>query len=210
MPTCGTASLRKARKKGSRTAPVSLCSRRKMRAAIRRRRRPVTHSPPERPEEAVEIPAVVKRRLGLDEARSWIVVSEINRFIWPGPDLRPVSRAEPERFEYGFLPRRCSARCSNGSRPPLPRGGFVPCRAPSRGGSPVMMTCNQPKPSSGARAKAGLVLSLAAKAAGCPIDEFVVRQRALSRAGPAARSAAFRADRGEVGRVYGGTRRLAA
>lgn len=65
---------------------------------------PVTHSPPERPEEAVEIPAVVKRRLGLDEARSWIVVSEINRFIWPGPDLRPVSRAEPERFEYGFLP----------------------------------------------------------------------------------------------------------
>ena len=65
---------------------------------------PVTHTPPERPEEAVEIPAVVKRRLGLDEARSWIVVSEINRFIWPGPDLRPVSRAEPERFEYGFLP----------------------------------------------------------------------------------------------------------
>ena len=65
---------------------------------------PVTHTPPERPEEAVEIPAVVKRHLGLDEARSWIVVSEINRFIWPGPDLRPVSRAEPERFEYGFLP----------------------------------------------------------------------------------------------------------
>jgi hypothetical protein len=65
---------------------------------------PVTHSPPERPEEAVEIPAVIKRRLGLDEARSWIVVSEINRFLWPGPDLRPVSRAEPERFEYGFLP----------------------------------------------------------------------------------------------------------
>ena len=46
---------------------------------------------------------MVKRRLGLDEARSWIVVSEINRFIWPGPDLRPVSRAEPDRFEYGFL-----------------------------------------------------------------------------------------------------------
>ena len=64
---------------------------------------PVTHTPPQRPEEAVEIPAVVKRHLGLDEARSWIVVSEINRFTWPGPDLRPVSRAEPDRFEYGFL-----------------------------------------------------------------------------------------------------------
>ncbi len=65
---------------------------------------PVTHSPPPRPEEAVEIPAETKRRLGLDEARSWIVVSEINRFVWPGPDLRPVSSAEPDRFEYGFLP----------------------------------------------------------------------------------------------------------
>lgn len=65
---------------------------------------PVTHRVPRRPEEAVEIPAVVKRRLGLDEARSWIVVSEINRFVWPGPDLRPVSPAEPERFAYGFLP----------------------------------------------------------------------------------------------------------
>jgi hypothetical protein len=65
---------------------------------------PVTHRPPQRPEEAVEIPPAVKRRLGLDEARSWIVVSEINRFVWPGPDLRPVSSAEPERFAYGFLP----------------------------------------------------------------------------------------------------------
>jgi hypothetical protein len=65
---------------------------------------PVTHSPPQHPEEAVEIPAAVKRRLGFDEARSWIVVSEINRFVWPGPDLRPVSPAEPGRFQYGFLP----------------------------------------------------------------------------------------------------------
>jgi hypothetical protein len=65
---------------------------------------PVTHSPPQRPDEAVEIPPAVKRLLGLDEARSWIVVSEINRLVWPGPDLRPVSSAEPERFEFGFLP----------------------------------------------------------------------------------------------------------
>jgi hypothetical protein len=65
---------------------------------------PVTHSPPQRLEEAVEMPAAVKHRLGLDEARSWIVVSEINRIVWPGPDLRPVSSAEPERFAYGFLP----------------------------------------------------------------------------------------------------------
>jgi hypothetical protein len=59
---------------------------------------------PDPPEEAVEIPAVVKRRLRLDQERSGIVVSEINRFVWPGPDLRPISPAEPDRFAYGFLP----------------------------------------------------------------------------------------------------------
>lgn len=65
---------------------------------------PITHSAPPVADDAVEIPAVVKRRLGLDEARSWVVVSEVNRFVWPGPDLRPVSRAEPSRFHYGLLP----------------------------------------------------------------------------------------------------------
>jgi hypothetical protein len=50
---------------------------------------PVTHAEPARPEEAVEIPLVTKRRLGLDAGRSWVVVSEGNRVTWPGPDLRP-------------------------------------------------------------------------------------------------------------------------
>jgi hypothetical protein len=65
---------------------------------------PVTHTEPATAVEAVEIPLATKRRLGLDEARSWIVVSEVNRFVWPGPDLRPVSRSEPDRFAYGLLP----------------------------------------------------------------------------------------------------------
>jgi hypothetical protein len=63
---------------------------------------PVTHRQPEG--DAVEIPLAVKSRLRLDEARSWAVVSEVNRFVWPGPDLRPVPRGDPERFDYGFLP----------------------------------------------------------------------------------------------------------
>ena len=65
---------------------------------------PVTHTPPKHSETAVEIPAATKARLGLDPERSWIIVSEINRFIWPGPDLRPISRSKPDRFEYGLLP----------------------------------------------------------------------------------------------------------
>jgi hypothetical protein len=65
---------------------------------------PITHSPPQPQDDAVEIPLAAKRRLGLDEARSWAIVSEVNRFVWPGPDLRPVTRGDPERFEYGPLP----------------------------------------------------------------------------------------------------------
>src|SRR4051794_4524334 len=49
---------------------------------------PITHSEPARSGDALEIPSIVKRQLGLDGARSWIVLTELNRFIWPGPDVR--------------------------------------------------------------------------------------------------------------------------
>lgn len=65
---------------------------------------PVTHAPPGSDEDAVEMPMAAKRRLGLDGARSWIITSELNRFVWPGFDLRPISRDRPDVFAYGFLP----------------------------------------------------------------------------------------------------------
>jgi hypothetical protein len=65
---------------------------------------PISHAPPDEAEEGVEIPPATKRRLGLDRARSWVIVSEVNRFVWPGPDLRAISRNAPDRFDYGFLP----------------------------------------------------------------------------------------------------------
>jgi PemK-like, MazF-like toxin of type II toxin-antitoxin system len=65
---------------------------------------PVTHTPPSNADEAIEIPAPIKAHLGLDDQRSWIVVSEVNDFVWPGPDLRPVPGAEPVRYDYGVLP----------------------------------------------------------------------------------------------------------
>lgn len=67
---------------------------------------PVTHTPPQRPDEAIEIPFSTKQRLGLDAERSWVIVSEVNRFVWPGPDLRPISRGQHDRFDYGMLPPR--------------------------------------------------------------------------------------------------------
>ncbi len=55
-------------------------------------------------EDAIEIPPVVKTRLGLDGSRSWICVSEANVFHWPGPDLRLLAGRGPESAAYGFLP----------------------------------------------------------------------------------------------------------
>jgi hypothetical protein len=52
---------------------------------------PLTHTPPKDSAGAVEIPVLVKRRLGLDDERSWIILTETNRFAWPGPDLRPTA-----------------------------------------------------------------------------------------------------------------------
>lgn len=65
---------------------------------------PITHTPPRHPTEAVEIPAATKRRLGLDVAPSWIVLTEGNEFVWPGPDLRPIPGRGAESVALGFLP----------------------------------------------------------------------------------------------------------
>jgi hypothetical protein len=67
---------------------------------------PITHSVPTEPADAVEIPAVTKSRLGLDGERSWVVITEANEFVWPGPDLRPVPGRDESTIAYGPLPPR--------------------------------------------------------------------------------------------------------
>jgi hypothetical protein len=52
------------------------------------------------PADAVEIPAEVKSRLRLHASRSWIVLTESNRFTWPGPDLHAV---DSDSGYYGAL-----------------------------------------------------------------------------------------------------------
>lgn len=66
---------------------------------------PVTHTPPSNPALAVEIPHQTKCRLGLDDERSWIVLTEANRFVWPGPDLRQAQPGDMASVAYGLLPR---------------------------------------------------------------------------------------------------------
>jgi hypothetical protein len=65
---------------------------------------PITHSPPLDPTDSIEIPVPTKQRLGLDAERSWVVLTEANDFIWPGPDLRPAVPADLSTAAYGMLP----------------------------------------------------------------------------------------------------------
>jgi len=64
---------------------------------------PITHSPTEAAR-SVAIPQKVRRHLGLDIEASWIVLDEVNEFVWPGVDLRPVSRSKPGVWTFGVLP----------------------------------------------------------------------------------------------------------
>lgn len=75
---------------------------------------PVTHTLPAVAGEAMEIPAAVKRRLGLDGERSWIVLVESNEFVSPGPDLRPIESPEV-RSPTVSCRRHSSSRCVAGS-----------------------------------------------------------------------------------------------
>ena len=64
---------------------------------------PITHAATE-PARSVAIPPRVKRHLGLDDDASWIVLDEVNEFVWPGVDLRPISRSKPGVWTFGILP----------------------------------------------------------------------------------------------------------
>ena len=67
---------------------------------------PISHSPPRRESDALEIPPETKRRLGLDHAPSWVVLTEANRFSWPGPDVRPGANGDLASVAFGYLPAK--------------------------------------------------------------------------------------------------------
>ena len=70
---------------------------------------PLTSTPPVEPGAAVEIPAETRARLGLQREPCWVVVTEYNHFVWPGPDLRPTEGGTGT-FAYGPLPDRVMAQ----------------------------------------------------------------------------------------------------
>jgi hypothetical protein len=64
---------------------------------------PITHTPPAGNTVGVEIALKVKQALGLDDERSWVIVSEHNIDEWPNAGLLPVP-GDPGSFAYGFIP----------------------------------------------------------------------------------------------------------
>jgi hypothetical protein len=61
----------------------------------------VTHTEPADKSQAIELPHATKQRLKLDHDTSWIITSEVNRFIWVGPDVR---KTQSNETSYGYLP----------------------------------------------------------------------------------------------------------
>jgi hypothetical protein len=64
---------------------------------------PIMHSPPTGATVGLEIPQRVREALGLDDARSWVIVSEHNVDEWPSPSVSPLP-GSPGVFAYGFIP----------------------------------------------------------------------------------------------------------
>jgi hypothetical protein len=102
-----TTEARAGREEGAKDRPCAIVL---AIAAAQNRKRvivlPITHTAPHPPDEGIELPQAVKTRLGLDHERSWVMVSEGNDFIWPGPDLRPLTGERPDSISYGLLPPR--------------------------------------------------------------------------------------------------------
>lgn len=64
---------------------------------------PITHTPPSGDTVGIEIPERVGQALGLDDARSWVIVSEHNVDEWPSAGVQPLPGGRGV-FSYGFVP----------------------------------------------------------------------------------------------------------
>jgi phenylpyruvate tautomerase PptA (4-oxalocrotonate tautomerase family) len=65
---------------------------------------PITSQRPALVDDAVEVTEATRRRLGLQDSACWVVLTEVNQFVWPGPDLRPVERPAGAFYSFGLLP----------------------------------------------------------------------------------------------------------
>jgi hypothetical protein len=64
---------------------------------------PITPTPPDGDTIGIEIPAKVKPAIGLDDARSWVIVSEHDIDEWASAGLSTIP-GKPGVFGDGFIP----------------------------------------------------------------------------------------------------------
>ena len=74
---------------------------------------PITHAPPDDASASLVLPRTVGRALGLDDADHWLRLDELNRFAWPGYDLRPLP-GKIAKYDYGMLPKPLFAALKSG------------------------------------------------------------------------------------------------
>jgi len=60
---------------------------------------PITHSAPRGDDVGIEIPHKVRRALGLDDAPSWVLVSDHNVDEWPNAGMTPVP-GRPDAWSF--------------------------------------------------------------------------------------------------------------
>ena len=58
---------------------------------------PITHTAPKPGTAGILLPVKTSRRLGMDDDQSWLILDDVNDFIWPGPDVRITP-------QYGMMP----------------------------------------------------------------------------------------------------------
>ena len=70
---------------------------------------PITSSPPPDATAGLELPAATRDRLGPQDGPCCAIVTEVNIFVWLGPDLRRPENAN-HGFVYGSLPHALMPR----------------------------------------------------------------------------------------------------
>ncbi len=117
------------RSEGRKDRPCAIVAALRLGEVGRTRAIVLTHSRPEDTTTAVELPARVKQRLGLDHGPPWVILSEWNDVVWPGADLRRVPGRDDGSVAYGVLPPalfavirdRFAALVRNRGAGPVPR-----------------------------------------------------------------------------------------
>jgi hypothetical protein len=91
------------REEGVKPRPCLIVSVAETPAGLRVTLAPISSQTPNPNQPTVRLPEETKRRFRLEDKPSFIYLSEVNRFIWPGPDLDRIPALDGS-YHYGHAP----------------------------------------------------------------------------------------------------------